>query len=238
MEIRGLAHRGYPLKYPENTMLGFRKALELGFSHLELDVQLTKDGVPAVIHDATVDRTTNGTGAINSFTLEEIRKLDAGQGEVVPTLEEALLFAKDRMIVDIELKQMGDTYPGLEQKVIDLIKETGMEKQVFLTSFDHYSIERARSIDPDIELGLVIYGATPSIFPYLDEIGARYVSVKYVYVTPAFMEEARKRGIQLIVWTPDNEAELVSLTQYPELLIVTNNLDGWAKVYKEKIAMV
>ena len=69
-----------------------------------------------------------------------------------------------------------------------------MEKQVFLTSFDHYSIERARSLDPDIELGLVIYGATPSVFPYLEQIGARYVSVKYVYVTPSFMEEARKRG--------------------------------------------
>lgn len=237
MEVRGLAHRGYPLKYPENTMLGFRKALELGFSHLELDVQLTKDGVPVVIHDPTVNRTTNGTGAINALTLEEIRQLDAGQGEVIPTLEEALRFAKDRMIVDIELKQMGDTYPGLEQKVIDVIKETGMEKQVFLTSFDHYSIERARTLDPDIELGLVIYGATPSVFPYLEEIGARYVSVKYVYVTPSFMEEARKRGIQLIVWTPDDEAVLASLAQYPDLLIVTNNLEGWARVYKEKIAL-
>ena len=140
------------------------------------------------------------------------------------------------MIVDIELKQMGDTYPGLEEKVINVIKETGMEKQVFLTSFDHYSVERARALDPDIELGLVIYGATPSVFPYLEAIGTRYVSVKYVYVTPKFMEEARKRNIQLIVWTPDDEAALETLAQYPELLIVTNNLEGWAKVYQEKIA--
>ncbi|GAE06077.1 glycerophosphodiester phosphodiesterase family protein [Paenibacillus sp. JCM 10914] len=205
MEVRGLAHRGYPLKYPENTMLGFQKALELGFSHIELDVQLTKDGVPVVIHDATVDRTTNGTGAIQSFAFEEIRQLDAGSGEKIPTLEEVLLFAKDRMQVDIELKQTGDTYPGLEQKVIDVIKQTGMEKQVFLTSFDHYSIQKARSIDPDIELGLVIYGATPSIFPFMEEIGARYISVKYVYVTPHFIEEVRKRGYQLVLWTPDDE---------------------------------
>lgn len=115
MEVRGLAHRGYPLKYPENTMLGFQKALSLA-SHLELDVQLTKDGVPVVIHDATVNRTTNGTGPINDFTLEEIRKLDAGSGEVIPTLEEALRFAKDRMIVDIELKQMGIPTPAWNRR--------------------------------------------------------------------------------------------------------------------------
>lgn len=84
MTVRGLAHRGYPLKYPENTMLGFRKALELGCTHLELDVQLTKDGVPVVIHDPTVNRTTNGTGEVKSFTFEEIRRLDAGQGKPSP----------------------------------------------------------------------------------------------------------------------------------------------------------
>ena len=234
MTIRGLAHRGYPLKYPENTMLGFRKALELGFSHVELDVQLTSDGVPVVIHDLTVDRTTNGTGAVKSLTLEEIRGLDAGQGEVVPTLEEVLQFAKGRILVNIELKQMGDTYPGLEEKVLDVIKATGMEKEVFLTSFDHYSILKMRSLDPDIELGPVIYGATPSIFSFMEEIGAKYLSVKYLYVTPHFMEEVRNRGYQLILWTPDHEAVQASLAEYPECLIITNNLEGWAKACKEK----
>lgn len=234
MTVRGLAHRGYPLKYPENTMLGFRKALELGYTHLELDVQLTKDGVPVVIHDPTVNRTTNGTGEVKSFTFEEIRRLDAGQGEAIPTLEEALLLAKDRMTVDIELKQTGLAYPGLEQKVIETVRHAGMEKQVFLTSFDHYSIERARTLDSDVELGLVIYGATPSVFPYLDQLRAKYVSVKHVFITPEFLEEARKRDIQLIVWTPDDESVLESLAQYPDLLICTNNLEGWAKVYKEK----
>lgn len=141
------------------------------------------------------------------------------------------------MTVDIELKQTGLAYPGLEQKVIETVRHAGMEKQVFLTSFDHYSIERARTLDSDIELGLVIYGATPSVFPYLDQLRAKYVSVKYVFITPEFLEEARKRDIQLIVWTPDDESVLESLAQYPDLLICTNNLEGWAKVYKEKVLL-
>ncbi len=112
-------------KFPENTIRGFRAALELGFTHVELDVHLTRDGVPVVIHDPSVNRTTNGQGLVKSYTLQELRELDAGDGERIPTLEEALLFAKDRMIVDIELKQTGDFYPGLEEAAVDVIRRTG-----------------------------------------------------------------------------------------------------------------
>ncbi|WP_166245096.1 glycerophosphodiester phosphodiesterase [Paenibacillus turpanensis] len=229
MKVKGLAHRGYPLQQPENTMAGFQAALELGFTHLELDVQLTRDGVPVVIHDPTVNRTTNGQGEVRSFTLEEFRTLDAGKGERVPTLEEVLRFAKDRMLVDVELKQTGDAYPGLEEAVLKVIRETGMEKQVFVTSFDHYAIERMRALDVEIELGLVIYGATPSVFPYMREHGIRYLSMKYVFLTDSYVEACRQNGVQLIVWTPDNEEVLKQLIgRYPELLICTNNLDGLA----------
>lgn len=233
MKIRGLAHRGYPLKHPENTMRGFRAAIELGFTHLELDVHLTKDGVPVVIHDPTVDRTTNGNGAVKEFTLEELSKLDAMEGEFIPTLEEVLLLAKDRILVDIELKQTGNLYPNLEAAVIEVIKQTDMKDQVFLTSFDHYSIQRARELDADIELGLVIYGATPAIFPYMKELKAKYLSLKHVYLTPEFAAEAKKHDIQLIAWTPDAEGELQPLyAAYPDVLICTNNLEGWASVYR------
>ncbi|MCM3634687.1 glycerophosphodiester phosphodiesterase [Paenibacillus camelliae] len=233
MTIRGLAHRGYPLKHPENTLRGFRAALELKFTHLEFDVHLTKDGVPVVIHDPTVDRTTNGTGAVKDFTLEELRKLDAGGGEQIPTLEEALLLVKDRMLVDIELKQTGSMHAGLEAAVIEVIKLVDMKEQVFLTSFDHYSIMRARELDAEIELGLVIYGATPAVFPFMKQLGVKYLSLKYVFLTPEYAEEAKKHGIQLMVWTPDDENQLQTLkSNYPDVLICTNNLEGWAKVYQ------
>lgn len=235
MTIRGLAHRGYPLKHPENTLLGFRAAIELGFTHLELDVHLTKDGVPVVIHDPTVNRTTNGTGAVNDYTLDELLKLDAGQGEFVPTLEEVLLLAKDRILVDIELKQTGNAIPGLEAAVIEVVKRVEMLDQVFITSFDHYSIARVRELDAQIELGLVIYGATPAIFPYIKQLGAKYVSLKHLFLTAEFAAEARQHDVQLIAWTPDHEDELRFLrANYPDVLICTNNLEGLVKVDKEK----
>lgn len=234
MTIRGLAHRGYPLKHPENTLLGFRAAIELGFTHLELDVHLTKDGVPVVNHDPTVNRTTNGTGAVKDFTLNELLKLDAGQGEFVPTLEEVLLLAKDRILVDIELKQTGNAIPGLEAAVIEVVKRVEMLDQVFITSFDHYSIARVRELDAQIELGLVIYGATPAIFPYMKQLGAKYVSLKHLFLTPEFAAEARQHDVQLIAWTPDHEDELRFLrANYPDVLICTNNLEGLVKVDKE-----
>ncbi|GIP16582.1 glycerophosphoryl diester phosphodiesterase [Paenibacillus montaniterrae] len=227
MTIRGLAHRGYPLKHPENTLLGFRAAIELGFTHLELDVHLTKDGVPVVIHDPTVNRTTNGTGAVKDYTLDELLKLDAGQGEFVPTLEEVLLLAKDRILVDIELKQTGNAIPGLEAAVIEVVKRVEMLDQVVITSFDHYSIARVRELDAQIELGLVIYGATPAIFPYMKQLGAKYVSLKHLFLTAEFAAEARQHDVQLIAWTPDHEDELRFLrANYPDVLICTNNLEG------------
>lgn len=235
MTIRGLAHRGYPLKHPENTLLGFRAAIELGFTHLELDVHLTKDGVPVVIHDPTVNRTTNGTGAVKDYTLDELLKLNAGQGEFVPTLEEVLLLAKDRILVDIELKQTGNAIPGLEAAVIEVVKRVEMLDQVFITSFDHYSIARVRELDAQIELGLVIYGATPAIFPYIKQLGAKYVSLKHLFLTAEFAAEARQHDVQLIAWTPDHEDELRFLrANYPDVLICTNNLEGLVKVDKEK----
>lgn len=234
MKIPGLAHRGYPKKFPENTLASFRAAMDLSFSHLELDVQLSKDGIPVVIHDTTVNRTTNGKGNVADFTLEELRRLDAGGGEAIPTLEEVLLLAKDRVPVDIELKQSGDLYPGLEEKVLEVITECGVSDQVFVTSFDHYSIQRMRRLSEEIELGLVIYGATPSVFPLAEQLRARYVSVKYIYLTDAFVRECEERGIQLIAWTIDDEDGMRKLrSHYPNVWICTNELEKWKQCVTE-----
>ncbi|OXM87279.1 glycerophosphodiester phosphodiesterase [Paenibacillus rigui] len=228
MKIAGLAHRGYPKKFPENTMASFQAAMDLSFSHLELDVQLSKDGVPVVIHDTTVNRTTNGKGHVADFTLEELRQLDAGGEESIPTLAEVLMLAKDKVLVDIELKQSGNLYPGLEEKVLEVIAECGVQDQVFVTSFDHYSIQRMRQLSKEIELGLVLYGATPAVFPLAEQLGARYISVKYIYLTDDFVQECEQRGIQLIAWTIDDEAEMRKLReQYPHVWICTNELEKW-----------
>ncbi len=115
MKVKGIAHRGYPVKYPENTITAFHAAIELGYSHLEIDVHLSKDGVPVIMHDKTVTRTTDGSGLIKDHTLKELKELSIRQNETVPTLEETLALAKGKIRVAVELKQQGDLYPGLEK---------------------------------------------------------------------------------------------------------------------------
>ena len=133
------AHRGWKEKYPENTMEAFEKALELGVDQIETDIRMTKDGELILIHDATVDRTTNGTGNVHEFTLEEIRKLDAGNGNQIPTLREFLELVKKhpKLTIDLELK----VYPrdGFEEtayyvcdKTIEMVEEYNLaDKCVF-----------------------------------------------------------------------------------------------------------
>ena len=151
--VPGIAHRGYSAKYPENTLASFEAALKLQFRHLELDVHMTKDGIPVVIHDATVNRTTNGKGKVIDYTFQEIRTLRADQNEVIPSLEEVLRFANGRAIVNIELKQCGNRYIGMEEAVLDIIRANDMIDQVFVTSFDHSSIVKLRQLSDDIDSG-------------------------------------------------------------------------------------
>lgn len=136
------AHRGWSEQYPENTMAAFRAALSLGVDQIETDVRVTKDGQLVLIHDATVDRTTNGTGRVCDFTLEELQKLDAGNGEHVPTLREFMELVKDepRLTIDYELKE----YPvdGWEEvsydvcdRVIAMAEEYGFGDRCVINSF-------------------------------------------------------------------------------------------------------
>src|SRR5690625_6231612 len=105
MKIKVMAHRGYAVNYPENTISAFKAAYELGFTHLERDVQLTKDGVAIIMHDTTVDRMTDARGRVKDFTFDELRDLKVGGKEIIPTLEEALQYAKETRMVSRALKQ-------------------------------------------------------------------------------------------------------------------------------------
>lgn len=135
------AHRGWKARYPENTMPAFRAALELGVDQLETDVRITKDGALVLIHDSKVDRTTNGTGHVREYTLEELRRLDAGNGEKIPTLQEFMDLVKDHptLTLDLELKE----YPvdGREEiaysvcdRVLKMVDDYGFTDRVVINS--------------------------------------------------------------------------------------------------------
>lgn len=157
-----IAHRGGSLEAPENTMASFRHAVEVGMRSVELDVQMTRDGALVVIHDSTLDRTTDGTGAISSYTLEELQRFDAGAkfdpqyaGERIPTLRAVLELCVEAGVgVVIELKEPR-LYPGIVLKVAALVGEmwTRGSENIWCISFDHASIREMRQLDPAVPLG-------------------------------------------------------------------------------------
>ena len=139
---KNFAHRGFSGKYPENTMLAFKKAIESGVDGIELDVQLTKDGEVVIIHDETIDRTTDGKGLVSSYTYEELSKFDASfiyrnqiEFNKIPTLREYFELIKNKKIItNIELKTGVFEYAGIEEKVWNLIQEYEMEEKVIISS--------------------------------------------------------------------------------------------------------
>ncbi len=157
-----IAHRGDSRNAPENTLAAFELAIHKGAPAIELDAKLTADGEVVVMHDATVDRTTDGHGAVSILSLAEIRRLDAGSkfsadfaGEHVPTLAEVFETAAPKAMIDIELSDYAHVFNGLTARVVDLIHHHGVEKRVFFTSFHPAFILQARRLAPEIPAGLI-----------------------------------------------------------------------------------
>lgn len=228
------AHRGWSGRAPENTMAAFKLALDAPYvAGLELDVQLTRDVVPVVIHDFTLDRTTNGSGLVVAHTYEQLAQLDAGSwygeafaGERIPTLLEVLQFSKGRGKVNIELKTAGSLYPGLAEASIRVIREAGMEKDVYFTSFDHVVMLEAKSLAPDIRTGLLVAGRPVAMRYQFEATGADVLSIAFPHITQGLVKEAAELGIEILAWTV-NEVEhireiaaldsgIMICTNYPE----------------------
>lgn len=152
-----IAHRGVPAEAPENTLAGFARAIDHGADLIELDVCMSADGHAVVMHDDTVDRTTDGSGRVDTLTLAELRALDAGSwlspdftGERVPTLREALDFTRGKVGVVIELKASSAQYPGIETEVLACIDAADRRRDVIVISGDHDAIVAFRSLAPTV----------------------------------------------------------------------------------------
>jgi glycerophosphoryl diester phosphodiesterase len=141
-----MGHRGAAALAPENTLLSIATAMEIGVNAVEIDVHLSKDKEIVVIHDATVDRTTNGTGAVSRYALNELKKLDAGKGETIPTLQEVIDFIHGKVRLVIELKEA-----GTEEPVVQLIKRNGLWENVYVISFWHRLVKTVKEIEGRIK---------------------------------------------------------------------------------------
>lgn len=221
---KNIAHRGYSALYPENTMLAFEQAIQAGCDGIELDVQLALDGTAVIIHDETVDRTTNGAGSVEGFAYSQLRALDAGKGEKIPTLQEYLeLVKKLDIITNIELKNSICRYPGMEELVIGMVREYGLEDRVILSSFNHYSIIMCKQIAPHIPRGLLYDCWLVNAGAYVKSNGANFAHPHYSSITPEMVEETRSNGVGINTWTVDDAEVACNLFRLGINGLVTNN---------------
>ena len=201
-------------------MLAFRKAVELGVDGMEFDVQITKDGEVVIIHDEKVDRTTDGKGNVRDFTLAELKELDASAGFMgvygkneIPTLREYFEYIIDKSIIsNIELKTGIFTYPGIEKKVIDLIREFGLEDQIILSSFNHETIMRCAEIAPEIKRGFLSEDWLVNFGRYAAENGAQCCHPNCRCLHEENVKEMHDRGMEINTWTVNEPEDIRHLS--------------------------
>jgi glycerophosphoryl diester phosphodiesterase len=229
-----IAHRGASGHAPENTLAAFRKAVALGASFIETDLQLSRDAHFMAIHDASVNRTSNGRGSVHDLTLAELRQLDAGSwfgsefsGEHIPTLDEILQFSKKNDVVFyLELKPSGAW--GGEHALIGALRDSGEIARAVVISFDAASMLNLHNIDPTVMTGLLYDGQIDNPIEKAVEVGARQLVTRGDLVTPALIDQARKKDLQVVCWTVNHPAHMRLLieagvagimTDYPDRLV-------------------
>ena len=211
-----IAHRGFSGVYPENTMLAFRKAIEIGADGIELDVHLSKDGQVMIIHDEALKRTTGLDGVISDYTRAELEKISAGKTKndefgftPIPSLEEYLAFMaehKDKF-TNIELKTAPVYYPEIEEKTLELVRKFDLEKNIIYSSFNWLSIERMQRLGIISETGLLFSGMKLYNQAHIiKSLGINYFHPDFNDLTDEIVKSYLDNKVGLNVWTV-NEIE-------------------------------
>ena len=186
-------------------MRSFRSAIATGCDLIECDVHLSSDGRLVVIHDHTLERTTNGKGLVRDHTAAELRKLDAGEGEMIPLLQEVVELALGKVGLVIEIKQVPPLYPGLEEKLLNMLRQLGAVSECAVVSFNHTAIHELRKMEPALQLG-ILEGARP-MHPgrMLREAGADVYSPHWGAADPQIIQEVHAAGGAVGVWPVDDD---------------------------------
>jgi len=199
-------HRGAAALEPENTLRGIQRAIEIGVDQIEIDVHLTKDGKLVVIHDETVDRTTNGHGRVRELSFEEIRGLDAGKGEVVPTLREVIDLVDGRVILQVELKGV-----GVEAETVAVVEEMGVVDGVVFSSFRHPALKTVKDLNPRIETGVLFLCRPMAPCRLALDVDAEAIHPHVSFVDRDMVLEAHRLGLKVRAWNSDDLEEMKRL---------------------------
>lgn len=226
MQIIG--HRGASGYKPENTLISFKKALDMGVDMIELDVHLTADGKLVVIHDETVDRTTDGTGHVTSFSFEQIRQLDAGRGQKIPLLSEVVDLVNKQVPINIELKGKGSS-AAVAKLITEYITTKGWTEDLFIvSSFDLEELEAFIKLMPQIHTGALYEGEPVRFLAFARREHTYSANFNSVFVTNKDVYRAHRSGLLVYVYTVNDGAEAQRMEQL--------HVDGIFSDYPDRMA--
>lgn len=237
------AHRGASDQYPENTMIAFKKAIEKGADGIETDVHLTKDGKCVLIHDETIDRTSNGQGWIKDFTYNELLKYEFKNNKDVdenwvkiPTLEQLLGLVKENCIeLNIELKTDCIAYEGIEEKVLSLVKQYGLLEKVIFSSFNIESLIKIKKLDKNAKVGYLFERNFEDKLIKVRHYHLDYVHPRYTMLSERILKKCQEHGLKLHVWTVNDKEAIKLMKEFGVDICITNKISlAKSVVDKEK----
>jgi len=230
-----LAHRGARTQAPENTLAAFRLAIEQGADGIELDVRLSADGEVVVMHDETLDRTTNGRGRVKQYSLDELKRLDAGShfscqfaGERIPTLREVFETINMEARFDVELTDYRNPFGPLTSRVLHLVKGFGLQQRVFFSSFNPFALLAARHLAPEYEYGLIaLHGRKGALArSSIGRLITRQMIVPFHSdLTEKFVLGEKRQKRKILPWTVNSREEMHQFATWDVFGIITDRPD-------------
>ncbi len=226
------AHRGASYHCPENTMSSFKKAEQLGADGIEFDVQLSADGVPVVIHDRTLRRTTNGYGNVDSMTVNELQRLDAGswfaqdyKHESIPTLQEVLNWSKQTdLLLNIELKSRGKE-SDLEKNVVASIMKHELANRVIISSFWKSSLKQIKLLNADLLTAILLEKSVDDSLAFAQKLNLEAIHPNYKHVTKEYIDFIHSHNLKIRPYTVNNDRKMRRLVQWNVDAIITDRPD-------------
>ena len=214
ISILKIGHRGAKGHIAENTLASFQKALELGAEAIELDVHVCATGEMVVIHDFTVDRTTNGRGEVNKLSLSELKALKVEGDYDIPTLDEVLGLLQGKCFINIEMKGRHTAKP-----LSELLKKYVEEKKYsyndfIVSSFQYEELKQMSKLNPDVHLGVLTQASVAQAWEWADEFSAKAIHPHYSLLTEANIERAREAGFKIYTWTVNETEDIARVKKY------------------------
>lgn len=229
MGINIIAHRGSSKAAPENTKAAFTQAMKDQSDGIELDVHLSADNQVIVIHDPTIDRTSNGKGFIKDLSLDELKKLDFGsyfsdefKGEKVLTLTETLEIIKDIDLINIEIKKGYNINQGIEEEILKSIEKANLKNEIIISSFNHDALKILKNTKNDIKIAPLLYARLYNPWEYAISLEAEYLHLYYKLVNKEIVENCHRYDIKVNVFTVDEKYDLSKMIEYNVDGIITN----------------